>query len=63
MLASETKYEKSFANTEESINFIKAYLILEGSPDNIKEAVIQVVEVPDIIYKQLPNPIFAAMFD
>jgi hypothetical protein len=30
------KKEGAFANPQEQINFIKAHLILEGSPDNIK---------------------------
>ena len=50
-------------NPEEQINFIKAHLIIEGSPDNIEKAILQKVEVPDLIYKQVTNPIFAEFFD
>ena len=51
------------ANPEEQIIFIKAHLILEGSPDNIEHAITQEVEVPDLIHKQESNPIFAQFFD
>ena len=57
------KKEGAFANPQEQINFIKAHLILEGSPDNIKWAIIQEVWVPDFILKQISKPIFAQIFD
>lgn len=63
MLPSFKKFKGALSETGESTNFIKANLILEGSPDDIKKSIVQQVEVPDLIHKQVSNSIFAQMFD
>ena len=54
--------EGAQVNPEEQINFIKAHLILEGSSANLDQAIIQEVDVPDFILKQVSNSIFAQFF-
>ena len=51
------------ANPEEQLTFITAHLILEGSPDSLDTAIIQEVEVPDLILAQFDNPVFSVFFD
>lgn len=48
---------------QEKLNFITAKLILNGSLDDMDNAIIQEVEVPDLILQQLTNGIFAQFFD
>lgn len=47
----------------EQYKFITAKLILSGSLDTLDSAIIQDVEVPDLILPQLENGIFAQFFD
>ncbi len=48
MESSDKKEASSRGN--ENFNLIKAYLILDGSPDDIDHSIIEEIDVPEIIH-------------